>query len=143
LPNLIEFRAERILSSPGVQPWIDGVPLAEMAKAFEVRWDKASQWGYAGIIPHYFNLGPLDEYFLGRPGGRYFASLGGIHLLTCGGCGEIGCWSLVCSVDVTDANVTWRGFRHPNRKAWDYTGFGPFVFDRAQYRDALRALPEP
>jgi hypothetical protein len=35
---------------------------------------------------------------------------------------------------------TGDSFRQPHRPDWDYSGFGPFVFDRAQYDEALQLL---
>ncbi|MFF9172327.1 MULTISPECIES: hypothetical protein [unclassified Streptomyces] len=43
-------------------------------------------------------------------------------------------------ITATPKLVTWDSFEQPYRKARDYTGFGPFQFDRHQYDDALRAL---
>ncbi|WP_232247975.1 hypothetical protein [Streptacidiphilus rugosus] len=43
-------------------------------------------------------------------------------------------------ITATPELVTWDSFEQPYRTARDYTGFGPFQFDRHQYDDALRAL---
>ena len=63
-------------------------------------------------------------------------------------CGEVGCRPLVCKVEVTDANVTWNGFRQPFRPKHSYSRFGPFVFATADYLIAVHELsakisPEP
>jgi hypothetical protein len=38
--------------------------------------------------------------------------------------------------------VTWTEFEQPYRKARDYSAFGPFVFDRGTYEDAVGTLAE-
>jgi hypothetical protein len=41
---------------------------------------------------------------------------------------------------VTDDHVTWDAFEQPHRKARDYSGFGPFRFERHQYDEGLAIL---
>ncbi|WP_052852642.1 hypothetical protein [Streptomyces avicenniae] len=36
--------------------------------------------------------------------------------------------------------VIWDSFEQPHRQTRDYSGFGPFHFDRYQYDDAVNAL---
>jgi hypothetical protein len=97
--------------------------------------------GYGGLIPEFFRYGALDRYFLGRSEMPCFASAPErIFVLGCA-CGEVGCWPLTCSVDARGEQVTWRAFEQPHRPDRDYSEFGPFVFDRAQYEEALRSLP--
>jgi hypothetical protein len=62
-------------------------------------------------------------------------------LLGCG-CGEVGCSPLMARITVTDDTVTWDEFEQPTRPGWDYDGFGPFTFDRAQYEQALMAIDD-
>jgi hypothetical protein len=42
-------------------------------------------------------------------------------------------------VTLTEHSVTWSNFAQPHRRAWSYAGFGPFVFDRRQYENAIAA----
>ena len=61
-------------------------------------------------------------------------------------CGIPGCWPLLCRIEVRDDRVIWSDFEQPHRSApksrrvWSYEGFGPFVFEWAQYEAALEAL---
>ncbi len=57
---------------------------------------------------------------------------------------------LSARVELTDEHVVWRDFRQPYRFTraasedraarigWDYSAFGPFVFERQAYERALR-----
>ena len=94
------------------------------------------------------NLGPedatnvvLDKYFLGAfETDSYFARLNRVYLLGCQ-CGEVGCWPLIARIRAERESVVWDCFEQPHRKERDYSGFGPFVFDTEQYREAVAALP--
>ncbi|CAL9651476.1 hypothetical protein SUDANB23_06611 (plasmid) [Streptomyces sp. enrichment culture] len=46
----------------------------------------------------------------------------------------------MAAITVTPDHVTWDSFEQPHRKTRDYSGFGPFHFDRHQYEDAVKAL---
>ena len=59
-----------------------------------------------------------------------------VSLLQCS-CGEPGCWLLDAHIDVGETTVTWRDFRQSRRESWDYTGLGPFHFDRSEYEREL------
>ncbi len=69
-----------------------------------------------------------------------------VELLLCRDCGEIGCWPLLARIVAGKRQVVWFEFEQPHRRsgeplpAWSYDGFGPFVFDRAQYKRALQVL---
>jgi hypothetical protein len=60
-------------------------------------------------------------------------------LLACD-CGDWGCWPLMARITVTERSVTWDAFEQPHRSTRDYTGFGPFRFDRRRYDAALQDL---
>ena len=71
-----------------------------------------------------------------------------IPIYRCGSCGNDGCWPLVVRIVVTGDSVTWSDFEQPHRclsegHAWRYDSFGPFVFDRNQYEEALCARLDP
>jgi hypothetical protein len=66
-----------------------------------------------------------------------------VELLLCRDCGEIGCWPILAKITAEEEQVTWSDFQQPHRTGggntpmWDYRGFGPFVFDRVQYEQAI------
>ncbi|WP_234392319.1 hypothetical protein [Streptomyces sp. WM6378] len=91
---------------------------------------------YGGLIPQFFRFGPMEGHFHGRSTGAMGPKT---PVLGCG-CGEWGCWPLMASIIVTPGHVTWDSFEQPHRKTRDYSGFGPFRFDRHQYDDAVKAL---
>jgi hypothetical protein len=67
-----------------------------------------------------------------------------IMLLGCT-CGIDECWPLLARVEMTETSVIWRDFEQPYRSEnhpnpWDYSGFGPFVFDRNAYQAELEKL---
>jgi hypothetical protein len=144
MPNTLSFS----ISNPErsdvtvVTPVIDGVELTELVTQFEIAQgynDPAGQYG--GLVPDWFNYGPLDRYFLADTTSSYFANNPArIYVLGCE-CGEVGCWPLECTVDVREDAVVWRDFRQPHREKRDYAGFGHFTFNRAQYEAALAGLP--
>lgn len=124
-----------------ITPHIDGRALPDIVEEFErSRGLTDPAGGYGGLIPSFFSFGALDQYFLGRSG---FVDLddraGRLFVLGCE-CGEVGCWPLQCAVRVTDGTVSWFDFAQPHRPGRDYSAFGPFVFERQQYEDALRGL---
>jgi hypothetical protein len=126
-----------------ITPRIDGVLLTAMAEQFERSHDLADPaGGYGGLIPEFYRYGPLDRYFLGASETPDLPSTPArIFVLGCE-CGEVGCWPLTCIVHAGENEVTWQSFEQPHRPKRDYSSFGPFVFERGQYEQALRDLPE-
>lgn len=123
-----------------VVPVIDGVALTDLVTAFERSHHLDPAGGYGGIVPQFYNYGPLDSYLMGQfSADSCWANLGGIYILGCD-CGEVGCWPLICRVTICDGTVIWDDFKQPHRPERDYSQFGPFVFDDAQYRSAVREL---
>jgi len=63
---------------------------------------------------------------------------GKADLLQCE-CGTPGCWDLLFKIDIEPEQVIWSSFEQPHRGSdsraghWDYSEFGPFVFERMQY----------
>ena len=60
-------------------------------------------------------------------------------------CGIDECWPLLARVETTETTVIWSDFEQPYRSSnhpnsWDYSGFGPFVFDRIAYETELEKL---
>ena len=89
--------------------------------------------GYGGLVPAFFRYGPLDAYFLGQDQGNPDRRT---WLLGCD-CGEVGCWPLAAHIDTDDDAVVWKEFAQPHRPTWNYSGFGPFTFERASYEAAV------
>jgi hypothetical protein len=123
-----------------VTPSVDSTSLGELVAAFEAEQHFEPAGGYGGLIPQFFNHGSFDRYLLGEfDEDSYWARRDGIYLLGCS-CGEVGCWPLLCKVEVDGGTVTWSRFRQPHRPDRDYSQFGPFVFDADQYREVVAAL---
>lgn len=137
--STVSFEIERG-EAPAVMPSVDGASLAVLVEAYEraKRYEDPAG-GYGGLIPAYFNYGPLDEYFAGKGRSEYWTGLKGIYLLGCA-CGEVGCWPLIAAVHRADETIRWDGFIQPFRRERDYGAFGPFTFARAQYEDAVQDL---
>jgi hypothetical protein len=132
--NILTFRFPRLESGAlTVVAHIDGAALAALAAAYETaRGDCDPAGGYGGLVPEYFNYGPLDRYFLGGDGEAQY-------LLGCQ-CGEVGCWPLMGRITALPDVYQWSGFHNPFRPQRDYSGLGPFRFARAHYKAAVAGL---
>lgn len=116
---------------------LDGTPLTDMISAFESKAAFDVVGGYGGLIPEFFNYGPLDQYFFGKS--PVTDDEARIYLLGCE-CGEVGCWPLTCVVDLQPDTVVWHSFQQPHRPNRDYLAFGRFTFDISQYNSAIQLL---
>ena len=136
--DILSFKCEYVDGqTPALMPCIDGSRLADLVAEFEQTSgfnDPAG--GYGGIVPSYFNLGPLPEYFLGQQEPVERDDPSEIYALFCD-CGEAGCWPLVAHVRVEEERVVWDRFAQPHRPNRDYSGFGPFEFERSEYSKAI------
>ncbi|HVK26188.1 MAG TPA: hypothetical protein VM677_32930 [Actinokineospora sp.] len=120
-----------------VVPRVDGMPLTELIDRFEIGAQMMPAGNaYGGLIPLFFRFGPMNQHFHGRSTGAMGPKT---PVLGCE-CGEWGCWPLMAHIIVTDELVTWDCFEQPHRDTRDYTGFGPFRFDRHHYDRALQDL---
>lgn len=133
--NVRPFEDE--VDCPVVMPAIEGVSLAELVEEFERRQEFEPSGGYGGLIPARFRFGPASVHFAGAAGA--YVEDGRVPLLGCS-CGEWGCWPLLARITSTDEHVVWSEFRQPHRPDRDYSAFGPFVFDRGDYFDAVDAI---
>ncbi|MFS8096459.1 hypothetical protein LFM09_04900 [Lentzea alba] len=107
-------------------PLIDGVPLTERIDTFELR----------------ARMKPAGDAYGGLTSGSNLLRPGrGVAVLGCS-CGDVGCWPLLADITVDGDTIVWNEFRQPYREDRDYTRFGPFRFDRAQYEAALEKLSE-
>lgn len=118
-------------------PRIDGAPLTELIDRFEIATGmQPAGDAYGGLIPEFFRFGPIEDHFHGRLTDAMGPKT---PVLGCE-CGEWGCWPLMTRITATYDHVTWDEFEQPHRKACDYSGFGPFQFDRRRYDEALTPL---
>ncbi len=123
-----------------VTPVINGRPLPELVGEFERERGFADPTGgYDGIIPEFIRYGPLDEYFLGRARDWLLTNPQRIYVLGCE-CGEVGCWPLIATVEVDDGAVRWSQFEQPHRSKRDYSGLGPFEFEKGAYQRSLAPI---
>ncbi|WP_405062594.1 hypothetical protein OG474_13395 [Kribbella sp. NBC_01505] len=113
-------------------PLVNGVSLIELVARYERNEGLKPADGYAGLVLYGDLPSGLRAYLTGGPGTPY-------ALLGCD-CGDMGCWPLAAQIHADADTVTWDSFRQPHRPEWDYSGFGPFTFDRAQYDEALQLL---
>jgi hypothetical protein len=124
---------------------INGESLVAKLRAFEMPLARAEgspriAGGYSGL-PASSHLLPSRHFFgeQAHPETREER----VEVLLCGDCGEMGCWPMLARIAVAEDRVIWSDFQQPHRTGrgksavWDYTRFGPFVFERAQYEQAL------
>jgi hypothetical protein len=124
---------------------VNGVELPELVREAELPSARADEeeemaGNYIGLVAGYMRV-DLAGQFLGGQGTPMFEDEGKTALLGCG-CGEVGCSPLMAQIEVADDTVTWKDFEQPTRPDWDYEGFGPFRFDRAQYERALMEIDD-
>ena len=132
----IELRVSRDPRWPtSIEPVVGGVGLVDRVAAYERDQGYEPAGDYGGLVPAHFRFGDLTTYFRGEER-RQSPGPGRLWLLGCD-CGEVGCWPLEARVTVAGESVTWSEFRQPFREAWSYEGFGPFVFHRPAYDDAV------
>ena len=125
---------------------VNGVELPDLVREAELpsaRSDEEEEMAgnYIGLVAGYMRI-DLAGQFLGGQGTPMFEGGGEQTALLGCGCGEVGCSPLMARITVTDQTVTWDDFEQPTRPDWDYKGFGPFSFDRAQYERALMAIAD-
>ncbi|NEE00133.1 hypothetical protein [Phytoactinopolyspora halotolerans] len=141
--NVVEFVVQSQELGAGTRPvvnlLVDGTHLQEQARAVELPY--ARREGNPGLAGNYAGLiaddGLPASHYLGEPVETWFDDHDTI-LLGCT-CGDPGCWPLTARVEVSDTTVAWSGFRNGHRD-WDLADLGPFVFDRADYEEALARI---
>ena len=120
---------------------VNGIDLRELVRRHEV--EGKHREGFLSLAGEYVGL-PVKQviapsrYLLGE---NVYNDDDGTVLLVCSACGDDWCWPLVARIAVNETTVRW--FQVSQSQADDdepfapYDGFGPFLFDRAQYEDAL------
>jgi len=151
--NTIEFRFKKRSEDwrfDEVRVAIDGRDLVDLLKEHEAPFAEAEgspsmAGAYSGLLARDVLL--PSRHLYGEPE-LLFAYDCRAEVLSCGHCGQPGCWPLVCEIVVTDQTVTWHRFEQIRRNGeeggpiWRYEDFGPFRFDRGQYDGALSLLSE-
>jgi len=64
-------------------------------------------------------------------------------LYVCPECGDIGCGAVSLVVERVEDKIIWRDFGYENNyeevvRTEGYENVGPFVFDRAEYEEAIK-----
>jgi hypothetical protein len=138
---VVEDAAKVGRSGKMVMAVVDGVSLAERVLSFEKEqgWRTDSTVGgrYEALILSCYGYAAMNEHFLGW--GGTMGSWGKTTLLVCG-CGIMTCWPLIARIKADWEQVVWSEFAQPHRPEWDYSGFGPFVFEREAYDEVLGEL---
>ncbi len=106
--------------------YINGVNIVEMLRKYEKDFAGSIAGGYSGVDNYEFHH--IKE---GKPRRKD----GDFDILACE-CGELGCWNFVANIEETEDSVIWKNFKQP-RRDWDYSDFGPFVFDRKEYKKKI------
>jgi hypothetical protein len=120
-------------------PFIDGRSFVELVTEYEEShgWEDAGI--HEGLVLGREQLQDLPRYLLDGQSLEQFAPTGTV-LLGCT-CGIIDDGPFYGTLLVTDDQVTWVEFKNPmavgRGLGWDYSDLGPFVFDRAQYEQAI------
>jgi hypothetical protein len=124
----------------GIIPVVDDISFLKLVDDFESSkgWDAAG--AYAGIDPAFTDAKRWIRSLLGD-GHPEYEGMECTWLLGCG-CSVAGCWPFEARVMVEADIVTWKLFRQPFRPERDYSGFGPFVFDRREYEAAIQELAQ-
>lgn len=137
----VAFRKVKTNDRETVEILVDGKLLIDLVR--EAESESAAKEGRPKLAGKYGGLPwkiVATDLLLGEATGIWGAQGNqGPHrvpLLLCD-CGEPGCWPLLASVELTEDRVTWRDFRQPHRRDWDYSKLGPFSFDRIQYLTAI------
>ncbi|WP_261574177.1 hypothetical protein [Frankia gtarii] len=111
--DTVEFRIESAAFPTGtdtaVEPWVNGVPLRDLARAIELPFAEAEgspnlAGGYAGLSTDRDVRWP-SRHFLGEPRISWFGD-GDTVLLGCR-CGDPGCWPLTSNIVITPETVGW------------------------------------
>ncbi len=127
-----------------IEPVIDGLPLRELVKEQERALalhdaEPVLAGAYRGL-PAKFVVPPA-KHLLGKPHLFFRDKHESPAILVCQESGMMEQWALMTTIEVFPRHIVWRRFYHLQRpKTWQYTGLGPFIFDKLQYTDALHAV---
>ncbi|WP_434035701.1 hypothetical protein [Formosa sp. 4Alg 33] len=122
---------------------IDGIDLIELLSEFET--PLAKKEGSPNIAGQYEGLNPTTLYKnLLNLEDSSNSEDNKSDILDCE-CGVWGCWSFMTKVEVVNAKIIWTDFEQLHRgkeshNYWDYSQFGPFVFDKVEYYSELEKI---
>ncbi len=130
---------------------VNGRPFLEQVRDFEQPFADAE--GHPNIAGSYTPVLFWRDFFNAfaddlQGKGGYPSESGGlwIALFECV-CLSPGCWPLMVDLMVEPEHVIWQQFMQPHRRGqssyqplWDYSGFGPFTFDRAVFEAEIGKL---
>lgn len=118
-------------------PFVDGRSFVELVTEYEEShgWEDAGI--HEGLVLGLEELHDLRRYLLDGQSLEQFGPTGTV-LLGCT-CGIVDDGPFFGALVVTNEQVTWLDFKNPMAVGldWDYSDLGPFVFDRAQYEQAI------
>lgn len=122
---------------------IDGTDLIELLAEFEKPFAKKE--GSLDIAGQYEGLNPKTLYKnLLNLTGNSNSEDNKSDILDCE-CGCSGCWSFMIKVESIDGKIIWTDFEQLHRGKeshtfWDYSQFGPFEFNEAEYNSELEKI---
>lgn len=142
--NHIQFTLEKYRPDwgrwQGVAPVVDGVSLVEMVGDFEKAQGFDVPGSYAGLEPSTDDAEQWVRYLWGERLPEDNETSNGVTWLLGCNCSVAGCWPLEAHVVVDPDYVMWDRFRQPFRPQQDYSAFGPFMFSRSEYEQAISNL---
>jgi hypothetical protein len=115
-------------------PVIDGVELKDLVAEYASNNEIEGGTGHGGLTLSW-KFDSLADHFLAKQTFGSWMRRGKFGVLACD-CGEVGCHPFVAAIEVTDDTVRWvdLGTGSPTNR---YSDFGPFIFDRTEYEEAL------
>ncbi|AFZ37924.1 hypothetical protein Sta7437_4459 [Stanieria cyanosphaera PCC 7437] len=129
-PIIDENESQNDLGDYDIGLYVDGRSFIEMVEEFELPFAGDSAGKYICPDTRY-----TEDFFLGRHP-EYGEEYDKTELLICT-CGCSGCWPLATRIRVEKNRVIWDRFEQPHRRNWDYSDFGPFVFDLELYKKEI------
>ena len=118
-------------------PFVDGRSFVELVTEYEESYGWEDAGIHEGLVLGREQFQDLPQYLLHGQSLELFGDHGTV-LLGCT-CGNIDDGPFFGKVLLADNQVTWLAFKNPMAEGldWDYSGLGPFVFDRGQYERAI------
>lgn len=139
----IQVNKEDGLNDSVAKILIDGTDLIELLAEFEK--PLAKKEGSPDIAGQYEGLNPKTLYKnLLNLTDNSNSENNKSDILDCE-CGCWGCWSFMTSVEKIDEKIMWTNFEQLHRRKeshtyWNYSQFGPFEFNEAEYKFEIEKL---